>query len=595
MAPGSEKAPCGGPRSRPSELAVVAGLVPVSVRTVSHAATSIPGQKGWPDEGRFVLAVDLGTSGLKVGLVSLTGIIAWHEHVPLTTRVDGDAATQDAARWWELVRGSARRGLASGAVPPDRVAAVSVTGQWASTVPVDEAGEPVGPCLLWMDTRGRPYSRQVIAGPVAGYAPAATISWIRRSGGAPSPSGADPIGHIRYLQAAEAASGSGSAPGSTPGSAPRSAPGSEPAPVARWFLEPVDYLSMCFTGTAAASHASMVGAWLTDNRHPGVLRYDPVLVGRSGVDPDRLPPLRGTGTVIGPVRPEVAHQLGLPEGVQVVTGTPDLHSAACGAGAVLDFQAHLAVSTSAWIGAPVPFKKTDAFHQVASVPGLGPGRYLIADNHETGGACLDWVCGVVPGLVDAGGRPDFTGALSLAARARPGSSGVLFTPWLRGERSPVDDRHARAGFHNLSLTVGRSDLVRAVLEGVAFNNRWLHEAVERFAKRRLDPLRMVGGGAQSDLWCQIHADVMDRTIERVDAPVLANLRGAALIAGMALGAVRPSEVGSLVGVDAVFRPDPARRATYDHLFREFPKLYRSQRGTFARLNRRPVASGGRPR
>jgi xylulokinase len=119
--------------------------------------------------------------------------------------------------------------------------------------------------------------------------------------------------------------------------------------------------------------------------------------------------------------------------------------------------------------------------------------------------------------------------------------------------------------------------------------------VERFAKRRLDPLRMVGGGAQSDLWCQIHADVMDRTIERVDAPVLANLRGAALIAGMALGAVRPSEVGSLVGVDAVFRPDPTRRATYDHLFREFPKLYRAQRGTFARLNRRPGASGGGPR
>ncbi len=518
-----------------------------------------------PPAEQFVLAVDLGTSGLKVGLVSMVGEIAWYEHARLSTHGTGDAATQDANRWWALVREAAASGLASGAVAPSQVVAVSVTGQWASTVPVDQQGRPVGECLLWMDTRGAPWSREVIAGPVFGYSPQAALTWIRRSGGAPSPSGADPIGHIRFLQSREAV-GSGRA-------------------VARWFLEPVDYLSMCFTGMAAASHASMIGAWLTDNRHLHDLDYDPVLVRRSGIDPRRLPPLRRTGSVIGTVRPDVAAGLGLPPGVQVVTGTPDLHSAACGAGAVLDYEAHLAVSTSAWIGAPVPFKRTDAIRQVASVPGLGPDGYLIADNHETGGACLDWLCGVVPGLADAAGRPDFEAATRLAASAAPGAANVLFTPWLRGERSPVDDRYARAGFHNLSLTTRRPDLCRAVLEGVAFNNRWLHEAVERFARRRLEPLRIVGGGAQSDLWCQIHADVMDRTIERVEAPLLANLRGAAIFAGMALGAVRPAEVRGLIKVERVFRPDPAHRATYQHLFRQFPKLYSAQRTMFSRLNR----------
>jgi len=303
--------------------------------------------------------------------------------------------------------------------------------------------------------------------------------------------------------------------------------------------------------------------------------------------------LRRTGTVIGTVRPEVAAELGLGPGVEVVTGTPDLHSAACGAGAVLDYQAHLAVSTSAWIGAPVPGKKTDPIRQVASVPGLGPDGYLIADNHETGGACLDWLCGVLPGLVDAAGRPDVEAAIRLAAAAPPGASNVLFTPWLRGERSPVDDRRARAGFHNLSLTTGRADLCRAVLEGVALNSRWLHDAVERFAGRRLDPLRMVGGGAQSDLWCQIHADVMDRTVERVSGPVLANLRGAAVYAGMALGAVAPGDVRRLIEVDRVFRPDPRHRATYDHLSGAFPTFYSAQRRMFARLNRhRPTEASG---
>ena len=161
---------------------------------------------------------------------------------------------------------------------------------------------------------------------------------------------------------------------------------------------------------------------------------------------------------------------------------------------------------------------------------------------------------------------------------------MIFTPWLSGERSPVDDRDARGGFHNLSLGTTRVHLVRAVLEGVAYNSRWLHEACEKFVKRRLDHVRLIGGGAQSDLWCQIHADVLDRTIERVADPVDANLRGAALLAGLALGAVHQDEVRQLVKVDASFRPDHASRAVYDRLYAEFPKLYKAQKSMFKRLN-----------
>ena len=96
-----------------------------------------------------------------------------------------------------------------------------------------------------------------------------------------------------------------------------------------------------------------------------------------------------------------------------------------------------------------------------------------------------------------------------------GSGGVLFTPWLNGERSPVDDRTLRAAFLNVSMTTERAHLVRAVLEGVAFNARWLLDVVERFIKRPMPVLRILGGGAMSDLWCQIHADVLDRRIEPV--------------------------------------------------------------------------------
>ncbi|MBX3028300.1 FGGY-family carbohydrate kinase [bacterium] len=507
---------------------------------------------------RFVLAVDLGTGGPKVGFVSLAGRIAWQEHLLVTTRrLPGGGAVQDAEAWWRLIADAARRGLASGAVAPGAVAAVSCTAQWASIVPVDAEGRPVGDCIMWQDTRGARHARRVVGGPLAGYAPLRLWQWVRRTGGAPSPSGNDPISHMLHLAHDQP----------------------EVARAARWYLEPADYLTMRFTGAASASHATMIASWLTDNRRQDVLAYDPTLVRIAGVDANKLPPLRPTVSVVGVVRDDVAAALGLPRGVPVVAGTPDLHSAAVGSGAVRDFETHMAVSTTAWIGLPVPFKKSDLFRAIVSVPGLRADRYLVANNHDTGGMCLRWLRENILG--DGVGYDELT---ALAAGSAPGSGGVLFTPWLAGERSPVTDRRARAGFHNLSLATTRADVVRAVMEGVAYNNRWLHEAVERFAGRRLDPVRMIGGGALSDLWCQIHADAMNRTIERPAEPLHTNLRGAALIAALAIGAVREDEVRTLVPAERTFAPDPANRAVYDRLYGEFPRLYRRQRAMFRRLN-----------
>jgi xylulokinase len=509
----------------------------------------------------YALAVDLGTGGPKVGLVSLTGRVTYREHLPVVTRRAADgAATQDAAQWWRLVCQAARRAVDSGVVPSGDIVAVSCTGQWASTVPVDGSGHPVGDCLMWLDCRGGPLVRRALGGPVAGYAPLALARWIRRSGGAPSTSGADPIGHILYLE--------------------HDLP--EVARATRWYIEPVDYLSMRFTGVAAATPASMAGAWLTDNRRPGHLSYDPQLIALSGVPVAKLPPLIRTGSVVGGMLPDIADDLGLRSGIPVVAGTPDLHSAAAGAGAVLAHQVHLAVSTTSWMSCPHPAKKTDPIRQMATVPGFLDGLNLVANNQDSGGAALEWLKGWLP---DGSGSYSYDQLTALAAQAKPGSGGLIFTPWLAGERSPVDNRSARGGFHNLSLRTTRADIARSVLEGVAFNARWLAEALERFVGRRLGPIRAVGGGATSRLWCSIYASVLDRPIEQVADARHANLRGSALLAGLALGRVRPDELATLVPLEATHLPDPAYREVYDRLFAEFPALYSAQKGLFARLNR----------
>lgn len=525
--------------------------------------TSAPGRGGGE---RFVLAVDLGSSGAKIGVVSITGEIVWWTQVPLQTVYGpGGAATQDAEQWWRIVIDSTLQGLAEGPVSGEQVVAVCVTGQWASTVPVDAAGHPVGPCLMWMDTQGERHSRALVAGHVQGYRAKALASWVRRTGGIPNPSGADPVGHMLHLDRDEP----------------------EVARAARWYLEPVDYLSMRFTRVAAASHASMTAAWLTDNRRLDRLAYDDVLVGRAGVDPTKLAPLAATGSVVAPVDPAVASELGISPQAVVVTGIPDLHSAAVGTGCVRDYEPHMSIGTTSWISCPVAHKKTDLFRQMATVPGLSPDGYLLGNNQESAGRCLQWFRDEVVGPADGlfGGQPpEYDDLTALAATVPAGAGGVIFTPWLAGERSPVDDRRARGGFQNLSLTTSRAHLARAVLEGVAYNARWLLEGAEHFTRHRLEPLRLTGGGAQSLLWCQIVADVSDRTVERVAEPLLTGLRGAAIFAGLALGEVVREEIRDLITVDTTFEPTHANRDVYDRLFAEFPGLYKTQRRMFSRIN-----------
>lgn len=510
---------------------------------------------------RLVLAVDLGTSGVKVGLVtSQGGIVRWEQH-PLTTRyAEHGSATQDPDEWWHLIVDAARRVLGSAHATAEEIVAVGVTGQWGSTVPVDEAGTVVGPCLLWTDTQGAPHSRALVGGRLQGYRARPLATWVRRTGGVPSTSGADPLGHMLHLE--------------------RDRP--EIARLARWYLEPVDHLAMRFTRVAAASPMSMTAAWLTDNRHPEVVAYDPVLVARSGVPADKLPQLQASGSVVGTVHPAVAAELGISADARVVTGLPDLHAAAVGSGSLGLHETHVSIGTSGWITCPLDKKKTDLLRQCATVPGIGPHPYLLGDNQDSAGRCLQWYRGT---FAERGGpAPSYDDITDLAATAPAGSGGVVFTPWLTGERSPVDDRAARAGFHNIGVATTGAELARAVLEGVALNTRWLLEAADHFTGRRLGPLRIVGGGAQSELWCQVVADVCDRVVERAADPLLTGLRGVGLAAGVALGDIGYADVRALVPVDRTFEPVAAHREVYDRLFAEFPRLHKAQKGMFARLN-----------
>ncbi len=518
---------------------------------------------------KYVLTVDIGTSSTKSALVSTDGRIVDTQSEENRLILCGEGgAEQDPDEWWRATLATFKRLLAAKHVSVDDIAAVSCTGQWSGTVAVGRDGRPLMNALIWMDSRGRKHIDDVIDGwfRIRGYGVLKLLRWLRLTGGAPGRSGKDPLAHILYIK------------------------NEHPQIYERTykFLEPKDYLNLKFTGRFAASFDSIALHWLTDNRRISDVVYDQRLVDISKLDLAKLPELKRAVDVLGPIMPQVAAELGLNQDVPVIVGTPDLQSAAVGSGAVRDFAPHLCLGTSSWLTCHVPFKKTDLSANLAALPSAIPMRYFVANEQATAGACLTFLknniyCAHRHSAEAA--NPDIWADLDeIVEKVPPGSNRVIFTPWLYGERTPVEDSSVRASFFNQSLRTTRQDLIRAVYEGVAYNSRWLLESLERFINKRLDEIRMIGGGARSSIWCQIYADVLDRTIMQVKDPLHANVRGAAFLASVALGRLKFSDVPERVEIAAVFKPSVQNRRIYDELFARFKEAYASNKAIYERLN-----------
>jgi xylulokinase len=181
--------------------------------------------------------------------------------------------------------------------------------------------------------------------------------------------------------------------------------------------------------------------------------------------------------------------------------------------------------------------------------------------------------------------PDIFKVLDIITERVPaGANGVLYTPWIWGERAPVDDKTVRAGLYNLSLHNTREDIIRAFLEGIAFNTRWLLKPVEKFLGRKVESINIVGGGAQSDVWCQIFADVMNVEIQQVADPIYANARGAAWIGAVGLGKIAFSDVPGLAKIEKVYTPQKDNWGLYNERFEVFKEIYKQMSPVYKKLN-----------
>ena len=466
-----------------------------------------------------VLGIDVGTTETKAGIVSLDGRLlglARQRHASTVDPATG-LAEQDPEAWWAglvaTVRGAWQ---AAQAAAPEGVELVgmAVDGHGPTLTPVDAQGRPVRPAITWQDTRSRMDAAVLEArtgrrGWGLGILPAAR--WLE--------------GHDPHA-----------------------------ARATRWYLNSWEALALRLTGRAATF---AVG---------GAQQVDDELLEAAGVPPDRLPPPVPAGEVVGPVLPEIARVLGLPVGTPVVAGVVDsfasLHGAAMlRAGDAIDVGGAAGGFGLYW---DQPIEARGSFTAPAPLPGL----WLVGGAMAATGAALDWFRDAV-----LGGRLSTPELLAEAAAVPAGANGLVFLPYLAGERSPLWDPNARGAFAGLTLRHGHAEMTRAILEASAYALRHL-SAYILAAGGRVDAMRVCGGPARDDAWNQIKADVTGFTVE-VPRILETAVVGSAILAAAGVGAQPdlPSAIGSMVGIERRLEPDPAVAARYDAGFQAYLALY----------------------
>ena len=471
-----------------------------------------------------VLAIDLGTGGPKVAVVDATGhTLAWSSRPVSTMFLADGGAEQDPQQMWSAIVAATHTTLAE-LSPTPKIAAVAVTSQYMSTIPVAADGTPTGPCVLWMDTRGAAHSASLLTDD-------SFMLFVERHGLIPLPSGNDNVAHAHVLQ--------------------RHHPNSYARASA--LVEPMDYINARLTGRVCATQSTVFGQLVCDNRRWGAVDYDADLVTATGLHPDKLAPLVPMNGFVGEVTTAAAAELGIAAGTPVIPGTIDSITSAVGTGALGPACGSVIIGTTSVMVTHIGEHRGDIGAGLLTVPSPVPGMYYVMAENGVGGRALEWAARLF------GYGDDVGGAIADAMALADGADGVEFAPWLLGSIAPRPNDDVRAAFTGLHLRHDRRHLVRAALEGVALNLGWLRPHVEGFVGAVWPAVAFGGGGAQSDDWAQLLADALDRPVRQLEQPRATNARGAAFLAFAELGAISLSDVPSLLRVRAERTPDPLRR------------------------------------
>lgn len=475
----------------------------------------------------MILAHDLGTTGDKASLHEDDGTLVAAVTVSYDSHfAAGGVAEQDPEAWWSAAVAATRALLAHERAAPRAVSAVSFSGQMMGAVFLDERFRPVAPAMIWADTRSSRQCARLAAtvGMERGYAitghrlnPTYSLSkimWLAQER-------PDDFATVRHVCLAK------------------------------------DFVVHRLTGRFLTdpSDASSTNAF---DQLAGV--WSDEILEAAGVDRALFPAVVPSTTVVGGMLPGPAEAMGLPAGTPVVLGGGDGPMAALGTGIVDPGDgAYTYLGTSSWVSMSALAPLRDPAMRTMTFTHVVPGRFVPTATMQAGGGSLQWITELLEPTADGAAFDRLVGAASTASAS---GEGLYFLPHLLGERSPYWDPDARGAFLGLARHHGRAHLVRAVLEGVVFN---LLTCVRAFreAGAAVDRVDAIGGGAKSDAWLQLIADMWGVTVRRRSIVDEANSLGAAVVAGVGAGVMATlGAAGQLSEVTAEFRPDTGRHDEY---------------------------------
>ncbi|MBN2423559.1 MAG: FGGY-family carbohydrate kinase [Calditrichaceae bacterium] len=521
---------------------------------------------------KYIIAHDVGTSADKALLVDVQGrIIESTRQEYAIYHPKPGYAEQDADEIFGAVCATTVEIVNRAGIEAGQVAGITFSSQVQSLIPIDKNGQALRRTMNWLDTRSAAILREKLWKPprLMGYNPINLLRFIRITGGSPGLAGKDPIAKIIWLKEFEP----------------------EIFNNTYKFLDLKDYLIFRLTGNYVTSMDVAYVWWLMDTRKLGGYRWHEGLCSLAGITPDYLPELKTSMDIAGELTEQAAIRLELDKGIPVIIGSTDLASAAIGSGAIKNGQIHIRIGTSGGAAGHFSKRKIDLLHYTGCIGSVFPDKYYLGIGaQETAGLCLEWLKNHVlyheEQLREEAHVVDIYKLLdNLAEKAPPGSEGLMFTPWMYGERCPINDDSVRAGFHNIGLNHNREHLIRAVLEGVAFNIRWALETLENLYQP-VERVHAIGGGTKSDIWCRILADVTGHEILQTENPQEASARGMALLAWMALGYLdNEDDIIDRIKIQRHFTPNPENRSVYDKMFAEFKNIYKQNKSWYKRMNR----------
>ncbi len=503
----------------------------------------------------LILAHDLGTSGNKATLCDPDGQMvasafgAYPVSYPRPTW-----AEQNPDDWWRAVVETTRQLLQRTRARPEDIAVVGFSGQMQGCLPLDAAGRPLRPCIIWADQRAvaqadllaeRLGDKRVFQ--ITGHRPTPTLSgpkilWLRDH---------------------------------------------EPEVFARTrkFLHVKDYVALKMTGQVATDRSDASGMNLYDLDRGA---WSEEILQAIELDPSYLPEVHDSTDNIGEVTRAAADELGLAVGTPVVIGGGDGASAAVGAGAVAEGPAYTYIGSSAWISFAARRPIYDPKRRIFNFAHMVPGLFVPTGSMQAAGGSYRWlrqeICGLEGREADETGEDVYEIMNRRAAESPPGARGLLFLPYLQGERSPYWNPKARGAFVGLQITHTRADLIRAVLEGIALHLRAILETYTE-SGARIDEVIVIGGGAKGALLRQILADVFGRPVLRPRLLDEATSLGAAVAAGVGVGLFRDFSIVSQ------FNPvldrqaaEPGAEAVYNWLHPVFMAAYEALVPVFDQLH-----------